>query len=38
LPLAQFWVLSSYYAAQVLLVGGWMRGPVLSAIDTRTGP
>jgi alkylglycerol monooxygenase len=26
LPLAQFWVLSSYYAAQILIVGGWMRG------------
>jgi uncharacterized membrane protein YhhN len=25
LPMAPFWVLSSYYAAQVLIVGGWMR-------------
>ena len=27
LPLARFWVLYSYYAAQLLLVAGWMRGP-----------
>ena len=26
LPMAQFWVLGSYYAAQLLIVGGWMRG------------
>ena len=26
LPLAPFWVLTSYYAAQVLIVGGWLRG------------
>jgi uncharacterized membrane protein YhhN len=27
LPLAPFWVLTSYYAAQMLIVGGWLRGP-----------
>ncbi len=26
LPMAQFWVLGTYYAAQVLIVGGWLRG------------
>ncbi len=26
LPMAQFWVLGSYYAAQLLIVGGWLRG------------
>ena len=26
LPLAPFWVLGSYYAAQTLIVGGWLRG------------
>ncbi len=26
LPLAQLWVLGSYYAAQLLIVGGWLRG------------
>ena len=26
LPLAQLWVLSTYYAAQVLMVEGWLRG------------
>ena len=31
LPLARFWVLLSYYAAQLLLVGGWMRSRVNSA-------
>jgi uncharacterized membrane protein YhhN len=25
LPLAQLWVLGSYYAAQILIVGGWLR-------------
>ena len=28
LPLSSFWVLTSYYAAQVLIVGGWLRGQV----------
>jgi len=28
LPLASFWILTSYYAAQVLIVGGWLRGQV----------
>ncbi|ART50734.1 hypothetical protein CBP34_02335 [Acidovorax carolinensis] len=26
LPMATFWVLSTYYAAQVLIVWGWLRG------------
>jgi alkylglycerol monooxygenase len=26
LPLAPFWVLTTYYTAQVLIVGGWTRG------------
>ena len=26
LPLAPLWVLATYYAAQVLMVGGWLRG------------
>jgi uncharacterized membrane protein YhhN len=26
LPMAQLWVLGSYYAAQLLIVGGWLRG------------
>jgi uncharacterized membrane protein YhhN len=26
LPMAAFWVLSTYYAAQVLIVWGWLRG------------
>jgi hypothetical protein len=25
LPLASFWVLTSYYVAQALIVGGWLR-------------
>jgi len=27
LPLAQFWVLATYYVAQLLIVGGWLRPP-----------
>lgn len=30
LPLAQLWVLATYYAAQLLIVGGWMRAGVSS--------
>jgi alkylglycerol monooxygenase len=38
LPLAQFWVLASYYAAQVLIVGGWMRGHPLRDDATQENP
>ncbi len=33
LPLSQLWVLGSYYAAQMLFVGGWMRGLACRAIN-----
>lgn len=33
LPMAQFWVLSTYYAAQVLIVWGWLREPVSAPAD-----
>ena len=35
LPLASFWVLTSYYAAQVLIVGGWLRARAGTRPPTR---
>ena len=32
LPMAQFWVLGSYYGAQLLIVEGWMRGLASHAV------
>jgi alkylglycerol monooxygenase len=37
LPLASFWVLTSYYAAQVLIVGGWLRGQTVAQAGVRPG-
>jgi alkylglycerol monooxygenase len=37
LPLASFWVLSSYYAAQVLIVGGWLRGQAVARVEIQPG-
>ena len=37
LPLAPFWVLSSYYAAQVLIVGGWLRGQAVAPAQVQPG-
>ena len=37
LPMAQFWVLSTYYAAQVLIVWGWLRGQSQEQADARLG-
>ena len=33
LPMSRFWVLSTYYAAQVLIVWGWLREPVSAPAD-----
>jgi len=30
-PAAQLWVLATYYAAQGLIVGGWVRGAAAAA-------
>ena len=38
LPLAPFWVLTSYYAAQILIVGGWLRGRTQRQINLKTSP
>ena len=35
LPLASFWVLTSYYAAQVLIIGGWLRGGAKPPAEAR---
>ena len=35
LPLASFWVLTSYYAAQLLIVGGWLRGGARPPAEAR---
>ena len=37
LPMSQFWVLSTYYAAQVLIVWGWLRGQSQEQADARLG-
>jgi alkylglycerol monooxygenase len=41
LPMAQVWVLSTYYAAQALIVGGWLAheagAPAIAAQATNTG-
>jgi uncharacterized membrane protein YhhN len=37
LSMAQFWVLGSYYAAQLLIVGGWMRGLASRVTSTHDG-
>ena len=36
-PLASFWVLTSYYAAQVLIVGGWLRGQTVAQATKQIG-
>jgi alkylglycerol monooxygenase len=33
LPMAQFWVLATYYAAQILIVGGMLRAPQPAAVN-----
>ena len=38
LPLAPFWVLTTYYAAQVLIVGGWLRGRQQRQEATHASP
>ena len=35
--MAQFWVLATYYAAQILIVGGMLRAPQ-PAMVTRSRP
>ncbi|SEA11220.1 MULTISPECIES: lysoplasmalogenase family protein [Acidovorax] len=37
LPMAQFWVLSTYYAAQMLIVWGWLRNPSPLQADATPG-
>lgn len=37
LPMAQFWVLGTYYAAQILIVGGMLRAPQAVSV-MRTAP
>ncbi len=38
LPMSQVWVLSSYYAAQVLIVGGMLRGRTMSSDHEAQAP
>ena len=37
LPMASFWVLSTYYAAQVLIVWGWLQEHAATAAPPSTG-
>ena len=37
LPMAQVWVLATYYAAQVLIVSGWLASTVPATAAQRTG-